>query len=82
MSTILMQLVNATSNSVTFFDMSLLIQREKNGSCVFSNFLMWLGWFEVSLLSVGAVPSSSRSPHLCVALLLAWMLYSFDLSVI
>lgn len=75
-----MQLLNAISNSVAFFAVSLLTQR-KNDSCVFSNFTKWLDWFDVSLLS-GAVPSFSVFPHLCVALLLSWILYSFDLSVI
>lgn len=60
--------------------MSLLIQR-KNDRGVFSNIMKWLGWFDVSLLS-GAVPSFSLCPHMCVALLLSWILYSFDLSVI
>lgn len=60
--------------------MSLLIQR-KNESCVLSNFMKQLGWFDISLLS-GAVPSFSVFPHLCVALLLSWILYSCDLSVI
>lgn len=75
-----MQLVNAASNSVTFFVVSLLTQ-SKNDSCVFSNFIKWLGWFDVSLLS-RVVPSFSVFPHLCVALFLSWILYSFDLSVI
>lgn len=75
-----MQLVNAASNSVTFFVVSLLTQR-KNDSCVFSNFIKWLGWFGVSVLS-GVVPSFSVFPHLCVTLFLSWILYSFDLSVI